>query len=216
MRRQVHRTARPLLQEGGLVCRRHDDARDEGAHLTSLATTPASVATEPRIFSRSDQRQAAAALEKELGEDARADFSGHGFWERARTGMFDIRICDTDAKGYGSTSSEKILARQAKEKKDKYEAACIEQRRSFTPLVYSVDGMPCAEAKAWEKRVASKLAAKWEVRYGKMVNFVRTRMCLAIVRSNTLLLRGDRAHRWSRRGPADGIAFSALTTGRVD
>ena len=103
------------------------------------------------------------------------------FWERGRTGMFDIRITDTDSKSYGNVSSAKILASQAKEKKKKYELACIEQRRSFTPLVYSVDGMPCAEARAWEKRVASKLAEKWDVRFSRMVNFVRSRMCLAIV-----------------------------------
>ena len=49
----------------------------------------------------------------------------------------------------------------------------------------------------------------------QMASFVRTRMCLAIVRSNTLLLRGDRAMNWRRRAPDDGVAARAALTIRV-
>ena len=123
----------------------------------------------------------------------------------------DIRITDTYAKSYQSSSSEKVLERCAKLKKDKYEQVCIERRRTFCPLVYSVDGMACKTARAFEKRVASKLATKMDRRYSEMVGFVRARMSLAVIRSNTLLLlRGARVGRAFRPDIADAAAFNAM------
>ena len=74
----------------------------------------------------------------------------------------DCRITDTDAKSYGNVSSAKILARHEREKKKKYEEACKERRRTFVPLVYSVDGMPGKAARSTERRIASLLASKWD------------------------------------------------------
>ena len=123
----------------------------------------------------------------------------------------DCRITDTDAKSYGNVASAKILARHAREKKKKYEEACRERRRDFVPLVYSVDGMPCKEARAAERRIASLLAAKWDRRYSEMCCFVRRRIALLIARSTTLLLRGDRSTAWKRRAPEDGAGAFAYT-----
>ncbi len=70
-------------------------------------------------------------------------------------------------------------------------------------------GMADKHARAAEKQIAGILAAKWTRQYSQMASFVRTRMCLAIVQSNTLLLRGDRAMNWRRRAPANGVAARA-------
>ena len=61
-----------------------------------------------------------------LGDEARGDVLAHGFWNRGHRTFFDIRICHTDSQSYGATSSAKILKRRIREKKDKYEAACLE------------------------------------------------------------------------------------------
>eukprot|EP00804_Cyclotella_cryptica_P011192 CCRYP_007724-RC/>CCRYP_007724-RC protein AED:0.39 eAED:0.37 QI:0/-1/0/1/-1/0/1/0/143 len=102
------------------------------------------------------------------------------------------------------------------EKRDKYEEACLERRKDFTPLCYSVDGMPCEAARSAERRLASLLAVKWDRQYSEMVNFIRTRMSLSVVRSNTLLLRSERAHSWKRRAPEDGSAATAAPTFRSE
>ncbi|KAL7527447.1 hypothetical protein ACHAXR_001966 [Thalassiosira sp. AJA248-18] len=93
-------------------------------------------------------------------------------------------------------SSAKVLERAAKNKKDEYLDECIERRCSFTPLVYSVDGMACLEAKAFENRIGSLLAGKHIRPYIEMVGFVRQQMSLAVIRSNTLMLRGSRSKSW--------------------
>ena len=66
---------------------------------------------------------------------SRADVSAHGFWKRGTTVMFDIRIVNLDAGSYLRMTTEKALAKAEKEKKDLYLQACLERRRTFTPMV---------------------------------------------------------------------------------
>ena len=56
-------------------------------------------------------------------------------------------------------------------------------------MVYSVDGIPRAEALDAQKRLAALLNYKLKQEYSEMCGFVRARMLLAIVRSNSLILR---------------------------
>ena len=107
----------------------------------------------------------------------------------------DTRITDTDAPSYKDFTSAKALERAAKAKKAKYLQPCLDCRRSFTPLVYYVDRMAYKEAKAFEKRIACLLAEKWDRPYSELVGYVRGRMGMAIIRSNTVLLRGARVHK---------------------
>ena len=147
-----------------------------------------------------------------LGDEAQGDVAAHGFWKCGRSTTFDIRITDTDAVSYGNQASDKILESAAKEMRRKYEEACTERRQDFTPMVYSVDGMPCKAAWAAEKRLAAILAAKWNCQYSHMASLIRTWMSFVVVRSNTLLLRGDRATSWRRKAPDTGPAASAVWT----
>ena len=69
--------------------------------------------------------------------------------------------------------------------------------------------MASKEARAAEKRLAGLLAKKWHRPYSEMVGYVKNRMSLAVVRSNTLLLRGNRSESWRRKGAEDGVAARA-------
>ena len=75
---------------------------------------------------------------------------------------------------------------------DLYLQPCLKRRRTITPMVYSTDGIPRAEALAAYKRLAGILSynLKWE--YSEMCGIVRARMSLKKVRSNSLLLRFPR------------------------
>ena len=74
--------------------------------------------------------------------------------------MFDIRIVNLDTGSYLCMAPEKALAKAEKEKKDLYLQACLERRSNFTPMVYSADGIPGAEALAAQKRLAALLSYK--------------------------------------------------------
>ena len=63
----------------------------------------------------------------------------------------DVRVTDTDAKSYRGSTSAKVLEKVTHKKRSTYEKACLEQRRSFMVLVYSVDGMAGKGARAYKK-----------------------------------------------------------------
>ena len=52
--------------------------------------------------------------------------------------MFDIQTVNVDAGSNLHMTPEKALSNADKEKKDLYLHACLESRRTFTPMVYSV------------------------------------------------------------------------------
>ena len=79
-----------------------------------------------------------------------------------------------------------------KEKKYLYIQACLKHRRTFTPMVYSADGISGAEALAAQKILATLLIYKLKQEYSEICGFVRGGMSLEIVRSNSLLFRGPR------------------------
>ena len=125
----------------------------------------------------------------EVPAESRADVSAHGIWKRGTTAMFDFRIFNLDAGSYLRMTPEKYLAKSEKEKKDLYLQACLEPRLNFTPMVYYTDGIPGAEAFAAQKRLAALISYKLKLEYSEMCGFVRAKISLAIVRSNSLLIR---------------------------
>ncbi|KAL7528270.1 hypothetical protein ACHAXR_002356 [Thalassiosira sp. AJA248-18] len=183
-------------KKGGLLVQMHGDARDEAGELAAMALTRSHVSYEPLIFydrgvTATQQPEAeAVAIEREVrvsrdntaGEEARGDISVHGLWKKSSTCILDMRITDTDSMSYESSTSSEVSEKAAKNKKENYLDACIERRRSFTLLVYSVDGMACSEAKAFKKRIASFLSGEHGRPYSEMVGFVRQRISLAVIR----------------------------------
>ena len=126
----------------------------------------------------------------EVPAEPRAEVSAHGFWKRGTTAIFYIRIVNLDAGSYLRMTPEKALAKAEKENKCLYLQVCLERRRTFTTMVYSADRILGAEALAAQNRLAALLGYKLKREYSEMCGFVRKRTSLAIVRSNTLLLRG--------------------------
>ena len=132
-------------KKGRLIGIHHDDACDEWAHLCSLAFSNARVQIKPLIHYRHDSSERSprctttpplpTSPNDTVGDEARGDVLVHGFWQHARGTIFDSCICDTDARSYANTSSDKVLERASKEKVQKYKQACLAQRQDFTPLV---------------------------------------------------------------------------------
>ena len=125
--------------------------------------------------------------------------------------MFDIIIVNLGEGSYLRMTPEKALVNPGKEKKDLYLQACLERIRTFTPMVYSAEKIPVAEALYAQKRLAALLRYKIKREYSKIFGFVRVRMSLAIVRSNSMLLcvpseKGSRI--WQRPELTDGVVMA--------
>ena len=178
-------------RKGGLILHRHNDLVATWGQLCGQAHTPSTVSDEPLIRTSQDV-QAAGANRTEPTPELRGDIAVHGFWTRGTTAIFDVRVTDTDAPSNRNTAPAKVLQRHEAEKKNKYGALCIARRRTFTPLVFSVDGMQGVEATAASRRLASSLASKWKRSYSEVCGFVRSRLSIALVRSASRCLRADR------------------------
>ena len=80
-------------------------------------------------------------------------------------------------------------------------------------MVYSADGIPGAKALAAQNKLSALLSYKLKREYTEMCGFVRARMLLAIVRSNSLLLSGprDKEERiWQQPELTDGAVMALL------
>ena len=225
----------------------HDAAAKEWGALGARALVPGAITYEPRINSRtvqgertgSEARQEggesnggtdtvgrtvnrAARLVGQPGQvvvpiESKADVSSHGLWKRGTTAMFEVRIVNLDAGSYLRMTLEKALVKEEKEKKDLYLQACLERRRTFTPMVYPTHGIPGAEALSAQKRLAALLSYKLKREYSEICSFVRARMSLAIVRSNILLLHSshDKGARIQQQPELmDGAVISLVTPWR--
>ena len=158
--------------KGGLVKRGHDDVRDNDARLADVAWGGVSV--EPIMIPENDRRGRS---------QLRADWMARGVWENGRMAFFDNRIMDADAPSYTNISWEAAANRAANTKKTKYNPAAEELRGTFTPLVCSTDGVLHREYRAYQIRLASKLATKWQRPYSVVMNWVKLRMQFAVFRA---------------------------------
>ena len=167
------------------------------ARLCRQALTDKSVTEEPFIHNFQTLRAAAAkakaANQPPPRTEERGDVSAHGFWAQGTSAIFDIRITNTECPSRRGQDPAKVLAAHEKEKKARYLDACLERRRQFTPLVFSVDGMAAPEARAAIKRLAQLLAEKWQTEYSIVCGYIRSQLSIALARSTSLCIRGARA-----------------------
>ncbi len=137
----------------------------------------------------------------------RCDAGAHGFWQCGRTAIFDVHITDTQSCSYRNKDYQNVLAQQEKEKKNTYLCPSLEMWKDFTPLVYSVDGIAGREAKNVEKHLAYHLLEKWHKPLPQMVYYVWIGMSIAVVRANSLLIRGS----WDQQRPRRPVIFNRHT-----
>ena len=179
---------------GGLVSRRHHDVNRTFQHLCCQAFTPSSVSCEPLIQSNMDKRRAGGGPggvtrdQLETLED-RGDTGVHSFWTKGSTCIFDVRVTNLDNASQVKHDPASCLRAHEKAKMRKYNKACLERRKTFTPLVFSCDGMKGPQAKAALKRLAKELSEKWELPYSQVCNYVNSQMAVALVRATSTCLR---------------------------
>ncbi len=183
--------------KGGLIKKGHNDVRDNDARLAELAW--GCVTIEPVLVPEND---------KTGHPSLQADWSVRGVWEGNRVAFFDNRIVDADAPSYVSAniSWDALAKRAAQQKKKKYLPVAEELRGSITPLVCSTDAVLHSEYTSYQKRLASRLAQKWDKAYSDVMAWVRTQTQFAIIRAVDLRIRGSR-RRFSGLSIGDGTSI---------
>jgi hypothetical protein len=90
---------------------------------------------------RSGKQRGGSSSRRRATSGLRGNVGIHRFWRRGAAAILDVCVTDTDAPYYRGQDPHKILAKHEKEKKDKYVGACLAWHHTFTPLVFSVDGL---------------------------------------------------------------------------
>ena len=85
---------------------------------------------------------------------------------------------------------ENYLAKAENYKKDIYLQDFLDHRHYFTPMVYSADRIPRAEALSAQIRLATLLILNLKQKFSELCGFLWESMSLEIVRSNSLFPRG--------------------------
>lgn len=187
---------------GGLIIARHNELRDELCDLAVRAIGRPAVRDEPLIHPSRPAAQPTASdksahpvqcnRRKQFDNDDRGDVLIRGLWARGTDCILDIRVTDTDAQSNRSKDPKEVLAQHEQQKKKKYLAACLAQRRHFTPFVVSADGLLGNEAQSVLQNLSARFAEKSGKSYSAVCGFMRAHMSIAIVRATHLCLRGSR------------------------
>ena len=122
-----------------------------------------------------------------------ANWMDRGIWEGSRVAFFDNCIVHADAPIYvqANLSWEAIANPVTSAKKAKYLSAAEELRVSFTSLlVCYTEEVLHREYAAYPKRLACRLANKWQKPFSVTMVWVQVRTQFAVFRSVDLRLRG--------------------------
>ena len=187
-------------KNGGLINLRHTEIANEWAHLCQIVFTKAAIidspdiypeTTKPNIPTNPQSSQKNHSTHKAF-KNAQGDKGVIGFWKQGRMTIFDIRVVDPSNKSYTNQTSTNTLNQMEQRKKTKYLTPCNNNRRHFTPLVFSTDGKPGKDTLIAMQHLANLLSIKLTLPYSQAMFLIRSRMSIALARCNTLLLRTPR------------------------
>ena len=182
-------------KKGNLVSLRHDDIKLVWEELLGEALQPSAVRDEPPIHIGRPAPDATAPPPDTPDPANRGDIAAHGFWQTGIETVFDVSLIDTDSPSYLSQAPTKLVENREQQKWLKHGPALQEQRRHFTPLVYTVDGMVGKEARVAMQRLSRHLSLKWHRDYSRCCGYVSGRLAIALVRGASMCLRNSRLYR---------------------
>ena len=132
-------------------------------------------------------------------ERARLDVSAVGIWSPMERTFLDVRVMHVNSPSYMDKTPEQIYLQHEREKKRTYNHRILEiEKGTFTPLVFSTTGGMGPESTIYHKRIAELVSVKRGETYAEVMNFIRTRIRFALLKSTLIAVRGVRGK--NRRG----------------
>ena len=127
------------------------------------------------------------------GDEGRLDIKARGFWRRNQVAFFDINVTHVNAASFRNLGQEQILKNQESKKKRNYNQRIMEvEGGSFTPLLFGTNGPIRKECSTFISNLATKLSAKRNEQYANIVDWIRTRYSVSLLRATLLCVRGSR------------------------
>ena len=145
-------------------------------------------------------------------EMATLDLSGIGVWAPQERTFIDVRIFHPNAPSYLNKDVPKLYATHEKEKKRAYNERIINvEKGTFTPIVMTTSGGMGNEANLFHKRMAMLISEKRNEKYSHVLNYIRTRLRFALLKSTLTALRGARGKRAREEtAPMSSISYNLI------
>ena len=176
----------------------HNEIKDELVHMSAKAFTPSAVCNKPLICHGrvAEREKLLHACKQEKNPTMMAPAKTNAVKSSFRVFGHEEQIAFLTSESPTQTPSliaNDFLPKSWKHMKEetKISRACLERRRHFTPFVCSVDDLLGREATIFSKRLAAKLAAKWQRTYSKVCWCVNARLSIAIVCATHMCIRGS-------------------------
>ena len=196
-------------KRGGFVIMRHNNVRNFESNL--LAQVCNDVELEPPLQPLEGENIRGLA-----DDGARPDVRARGFWRPAQNAFFDIRLTNLNARSQAHLSTDKVFAKHEAEKKRAYNDRIMRvEHGSFTPLVFSLNGVMAPECERFHKHVAQRIADKTGERYSNVVTMIRCKLSFMILRACLMCIRGSRPHTISNASAAPTEYGHAVADARI-
>ena len=127
--------------------------------------------------------------------EARLDIRARSFWTRQQDAYFDVRVTNPKANLQTLSEVQHHLATHERQKKRQYgqRVAAID-RGSFTPLVFATNGMVAKECQRFLQTLVARVVQKnSDLTYSTVMNHLRTKLTMSILRWNITCFRGCRS-----------------------
>ena len=176
--------------KGGFTHQRHNEIRDTFARFMDEVCHDVEI--EPHL--QSLQSESFDNRSTTTEDDARLDIKANGLWgSRFTRTFFDVKIFNPHAKSCPKTLKDAYSYHESL-KKLKYEQRINDvEHSSFVPLIFACTGGAGPKATKTIQKLAEKISEKRNDTYQETINYLRTTISLALLRSAILCIRGCRS-----------------------
>ena len=175
--------------KGGYIHRRHDRIRNMIADFLDGISPNTQI--EPSLQPLSGELLPSNANSE---DEARLDIATRGFWQECEMAFFDVRVFNPFAKSHLARNLNAVFRSNESAKKTAYNSRVIQiEHGSFTPLVFSSFGGCGKETSCFLSKLAEKIAQKHDIERFMITNYMRTKLCFELVRSQVACIRGSRS-----------------------
>ena len=178
--------------KGGYTHIRHNEIRDTFANLMNEVCHDVEI--EPKL--QPLQGESFVNNSTTTEDEARLDIKANGLWgSRFSRAFFDVKIFNPHAKTSRKLHKDAYKYRE-KLKNSKYQQRILNvEQSSFCPLIFGCTGGAAKTATRTMQRFSEKLSEKRQESYPESINYIRTKISFALLRSSILCIRGCRSLR---------------------
>ena len=162
-------------KKDGFLYIRHNDSQDLTANKMSEVCKDSEIEPTLTTLSGEELESRTSNNSNEAGVNIRT----RGSWELGQQAFFDLRVFDPNACRYRNKSLQQCHGMNEQVKKRAYNERILQtDHRTFTPLVFSINGSMGREFQKFYPRLAQIISGKRDLLHSISSNGIQTKVCI--------------------------------------